>query len=138
MGMVVVRNSSTFRSPLKYCSTSLGTLSRLFQPSGEVGRGSDLCAGEGGGGVTCVQGRGWGSDLCAGEGVGGPWQGGGGPVCRGGGGGVTCVQGRGWGSDLCAGEGVGVTCVQGRGWGVTCVQGRGWGSDLCAGEGVGE
>lgn len=33
IGKLEVRNSSTFRSPLKYWSTSLGTLSRLFQPT---------------------------------------------------------------------------------------------------------
>lgn len=41
MAMVEVRNSSTFRSPLKYWSTSSGTLSRLFQPIGK-GRGGAL------------------------------------------------------------------------------------------------
>ena len=40
-GMVCVTNSSTFSCPARYSSTSLGTLSRLFQPGAGQGRGGE-------------------------------------------------------------------------------------------------
>ena len=52
-GMVCVTNSSTFSCPARYSSTSLGTLSRLFQPG--AGRGGEGRGGQGGQGGIAQQ-----------------------------------------------------------------------------------